>query len=210
MITLHLLRHGETVWHTENRYAGITDVALNATGQAQARNLGGWARAAQLHLIATSDLSRAVRTGHAAALAADVPHLIDPGFREVDFGDAEGLTRREMEQRFPEALAAFTASPASSPLPGGELGAHAAERGLSAICRMLQPLPDDATVAVVAHTTLIRLMLCRMMGIPLDDYRRRFPTLENVAVTTVTVAQPAKPTDLDQAAALVRFNAPTC
>ncbi|MFD0853182.1 phosphoglycerate mutase family protein, partial [Actinomadura adrarensis] len=43
--TLYLVRHGQTEWHAENRYAGISDVALTETGRDQAERLGRWAAA---------------------------------------------------------------------------------------------------------------------------------------------------------------------
>ncbi|MEV4085434.1 histidine phosphatase family protein, partial [Nonomuraea fuscirosea] len=38
-------------------------------------------------------------------------------------------------------------------------------------------------VLVVAHTTAIRLTLCRLIGVPLGEYRRLFPRLDNCALT---------------------------
>jgi broad specificity phosphatase PhoE len=59
MTDVLLVRHGETVWHAENRYAGTTDVALTDHGREQARALGGWARDAGLSALWCSPLSRA-------------------------------------------------------------------------------------------------------------------------------------------------------
>lgn len=207
MITIHFLRHGETVWHHDNRYAGVSDVALTDRGRQQAQELAPWAAAADIRLVATSDLSRAIQTGQPVAAVAGVAHHVDPGLREVDFGRGEGLTRTEMHGLFPAELAAFLANPASVPLPGGERGVDAAERGLRALAAISGPF-DDQTIAVVAHSTLIRLMLCRLLGLPLDDYRRRFPVMGNATVTTVRVPPGRTARDLAAAAELIRFNAP--
>ena len=180
MITLHLVRHGETVWHAENRYAGVSDVALTDRGKQQADSLAPWAAAASIDALATSDLSRATETGAVVARAAGITAIVDPDLREVSFGEAEGVTRTEMKELFPAALAAFLSAPASSPLPGGESGAHAAERGLDAVVRLMQSHEEGATIAVIAHTTLIRLMLSSRsrysagrVPTPLSDARQR-------------------------------------
>lgn len=207
MITVHLLRHGETKWHHDNRYAGVSDVALTDRGRQQARGLAPWAEGAGVRLVATSDLSRAVETGREVADAAGVPQHIDLGLREVDFGRGEGRTRAEMAQLFPTELAAFLATPASVPLPGGERGSDAVERGLVALARLSEPFDGQAMV-VVAHSTLIRLLLCRLLGLPLDDYRRRFPVMGNATLTTVRVPIVAEPDALAGAAELIRYNAP--
>lgn len=208
MITLHLVRHGETVWHAENRYAGVSDIALTDRGKQQAESLAPWAAAASIDALATSDLSRATETGAVVARAAGVTAIVEPALREVNFGEAEGVTRTEMKERFPAALAAFLSAPASSPLPGGEFGAHAAERGLGGIVRLMQGHEDGATIAVVAHTTLIRLMLCRFLAIPLDEYRRRFPALGNATITTLALPRASTTPELDGAGALLQYNAP--
>ncbi|WJL96989.1 histidine phosphatase family protein [Microbacterium sp. ET2] len=208
MITLHLLRHGETVWHAENRYAGVTDVQLTDRGRAQAQALSPWARDAAIDVVATSDLTRATLTAQVVATAAGVPLVVDSRLREVDFGRAEGLTRDEMRREFPHDLEAFLAKPASTPLPQGEMGSLAVNRGWASVADAVRGVGDGATIAVVAHTTLIRLMLCAAMGIPLDDYRRRFPRLENTALTTLTLPRVFDPLEPIAAASLLRYNAP--
>ncbi|WP_439593032.1 histidine phosphatase family protein [Microbacterium sp.] len=206
MITLHLVRHGETVWHAENRYAGISDIDLTARGREQARALIPWAESAGIDLVVSSDLRRAQETARPVAAAVGTELRVDAGLREVDFGRGEGMTRDEMTEAFPDGLAEFLAAPASSPLPGGELGASAADRGLWAILRLSQDVSDDSTMLVVGHTTLIRLMLCRTLGIPLDDYRRRFPRLDNARITTLTAPRASTVADLAGAGALLRYN----
>lgn len=206
MTTLHLIRHGETVWHRENRYAGSSDIALTDRGRAQARALAAWSASAGLDVVATSDLQRAEQTARVVADSAGVDLLIEPALREVDFGRAEGMTRPEMRESFPVELAAFLTAPASSPLPGGELGAVAAARGLRAIESIRDDHGDDAIVAVVAHTTIIRLLLCQVLAIPLDDYRRRFPRLDNTTITTLALP-PAHLAQPGGGGALIRYNA---
>lgn len=207
MTTVHLTRHGETTWHAENRYAGSSDVPLTARGREQGDALARWAAGAAIDVVATSDLSRAVETGDAAAKMLGVDVVIDARLREVDFGRGEGRTRAEMAELFPEQLAAFVAAPASSPLPGAESGTAAVARGLDALADLIRVAGPDGGVLVVAHSTLIRLVLCRVLGLPLDDYRRRFPGLANTAVTTVELPPAAEAAALVGAGALIRFNA---
>ncbi|WP_419818300.1 histidine phosphatase family protein [Glaciibacter flavus] len=208
MITLHLFRHGETEWHHENRYAGWSDVALTDRGREQASRLAQWAEHRPVDLVVTSDLSRAVETGLTAARAANAPHRVDERLREVNFGRGEGRTRDEMRAIFPDELEAFLAAPASSPLPGGENGADASARGLAAIAELAASAGDGASVVIVAHSTLIRLVLCRLLGLPIDDYRRRFPELGNVAVTTVRIPPDTDAAALPGTAQLLCYNAP--
>ncbi len=184
MTVIHLARHGETVWGVEDRYVGSSDVPLSERGEQQALRLGQWAADAGLTRIVASDLSRAIRTAEAASATTGLPVEIEPRVREVGFGLAEGLTLAEQIAHFPDARAAFDANPSSSPLPGGDPGGPAAARALAAFEDLVAADPDGV-VLVVCHTTLIRLALCRLLGLPLDDYRRTFPKIDNTALTTL-------------------------
>ncbi|MHB1234657.1 MAG: histidine phosphatase family protein [Microbacteriaceae bacterium] len=185
MTTLFLVRHGETVWHAENRYAGSTDVALTECGNAQAERLARWTEMQPIDAVYTSDLSRAVITATPSARVLGLPITTEPALREVDFGRGEGLTSAEMRTLFPEETARFLEHPSTSPLPEGEPGVDAAERAWRALERIVAQYPDG-TVLVVMHSTLMRLVLCRALGIPLDRYRTALPAVLNASITTVS------------------------
>jgi probable phosphoglycerate mutase len=180
--TLLLARHGQTVWHAENRYAGISDVALTDTGVAQAEALGRWAAAHPVDAIWTSPLSRAVRTAAPAARALNLTPHTEPALIECDFGVVEGRTLAEFEAENPAAAQAFRADPVANPFPEAEDPTAAATRGTAALHRIATTHPDQR-VLVVAHNSLLRLVLCRLLGIPLGEYRRVFPRLRNAAVS---------------------------
>lgn len=180
MTDLVLVRHGETVWHAENRYAGLSDIALTPRGIEQAATLAAWARGAGLTAVWSSTLGRARRTAEATGFGV----RLDERLRELDFGQGDGLTAAEMRERFPEARAAFEADPVAHHLPGGEDPREAAERFVVCL-RDITAAHPGGRVLVVAHTTAIRLALCALLGVPLKDYRRTFPNLRNCAITEI-------------------------
>lgn len=199
MTLLTLVRHGETIWHAENRYAGSSDVALTPRGREQASALARWAAAAQLTGIRSSDLSRARLTAEKCAAATGLNLMVEPRLRELDFGQAEGLTRAEMQERFPEARRAFESDPVAHHLPGGENPVLAAARFTAALQDAAETDPGGH-ILVVAHTTAIRLALCRLLGIPLGNYRRVFPSLGNCALSTIRIQ--------NGEAGLLQYNSP--
>jgi probable phosphoglycerate mutase len=203
-----LVRHGETEWHAENRYAGRTDVALTERGRRQAAALGAWAAgeraAGRLDAVVCSPLSRARLTARPAAEALGLTEEVQERLIELDFGLGEGLTRTEMRERFPTEVDAFLAEPATRHLPGGEDPAAAAERAADCLAELAGRLPGGR-VLVVAHSTLLRLLLCRLLGIPLDQYRRTFPVLANGALTELRLNGGLNG---DGPAALLALNAP--
>ncbi|MBE1536548.1 histidine phosphatase family protein [Actinomadura algeriensis] len=197
MSRLVLVRHGETEWHAENRYAGVSDVALTVRGREQARRLAAWALGARPDAVWASDLSRARLTAAAPAAALGTDVRVDGRLRELDFGEGEGLTRADMDRAFPGALRAFLADPVAAHLPGGEDPARAADRFTAAL-HDIASAHAGGRVLVVAHSTAIRLALCALLGVPLKDYRRRFPVLGNCALTEIRLQ--------DGEAALLEFN----
>ncbi len=183
MSRLVLVRHGQTVWHAENRYAGTSDIGLTAKGFAQAEQLALWAARAQLSAVWSSPLSRAQRTAAPAAQAAQLPLQIDPRLQELSFGQAEGLTAAEMHARFPAERAAFEQDPVCYFLPGGEDPVAAADRGCAALRAIVDAQGPQARSLVVGHATLFRLVLCRLLGLALAQYRNVFPEFHNSRLT---------------------------
>jgi len=199
MTHLVLTRHGETVWQKENRYAGRTDIPLSPRGYEQAERLARWAASARLSAIWVSPLLRARSTAEPAERATRLAAHVDPRLQEINFGQAEGLTRAEIESLFPEAVAAFEADPVAHPLPGGESPRRAAERAVACFQEIARAHPDGR-VLVVAHNTLIRLALCELMGIALSQYRVVFPSIMNGALVELRFN--------GRQASLLRFNVP--
>ena len=201
MSRIVLVRHGETVWHAQNRYAGRSDIALTPRGLQQAEQLAAWARGANLTAVWSSTLSRARLTAQPAAAATDLPLRIDERLVELDFGSGEGLTDAQMQEQFPKERAAFMRDPVAHHLPHGEDPVLAAERGIAALHHIAAASPTGRSL-VVMHNTLIRLILCDLLGIPLARYRSVFPQLANGTLTEIDLSrQPG-------GSALLSFNAP--
>ncbi|GHJ41089.1 alpha-ribazole phosphatase [Streptomyces sp. TS71-3] len=197
---LLLVRHGETVWHAENRYAGISDVALTDRGARQAAALGEWALRRGADAVACSPLARTRATAQPAADLLGLHLEVVPELREVDFGWGEGRTIAEMAAEDAEAVRRFRADAESGAFPGSEPPSAAAARATAAL-RALAARHPGGTVLVVAHNTLLRIALCGMLGIPVGRYRLVLPRLDNAAVTEIQVS--------GEHTALLSLNVPT-
>lgn len=184
--TLVLSRHGRTVWHEENRYAGSSDVDLDDVGRRQAAELAAWVSRHPPSALACSPLQRARDTAAASATAASLEVVVVDDLREVHFGVAEGCTLAELEARAPQMVQRFRADPVRSHFPDGEPPGEAADRGAAALRRLAAAHPGG-TVLVVAHNTLLRLALCRLLDIDVRRYRDVFPRLDNGALSEVAV-----------------------
>jgi len=203
LITLHLVRHGETEWHAENRYAGQTDISLTDRGHEQSRELVSWALEVNPRSIYSSDLSRAIETARPTAQAIGLELQVDPRLREVNFGKIEGLTPEEMESRYPVLRKEFIEFPASTVLPGGESGKIALARAMPSVREIVEHIPSG-DILVVCHGTLLRLIACGLLGIDLDEYRRAFPAIPNIGRLSLEIADPRTTPDLGLKGSLVQ------
>lgn len=200
---LVLVRHGETVWHADNRYAGgDSDIDLTPLGRRQASALATWARTQDFQAVVTSPVRRAYETATPVAAALSLPLRVVEDLREIDFGVAEGRTIDELLDMDPEMVHRFREDPAAHPFPGSERPETAAARAADALREVARAHPGGR-VLVVAHNTLLRLALCALLDIPAGRYRRLLPRLDNAAITEVAV-----PHGDGELAALLALNAP--
>ncbi len=199
MTRLALVRHGETIWNAENRYAGSTDIPLSKRGLEQAEQLARWASAADLAAIWVSPLLRARETAAPSERVTGLTARVDSRLREIHFGRGEGLTEIEIEHSFPQAFAAFEADPVVHHLPGGEDPRDVALRAIECF-REIETMHKGGRVLVVTHNTLIRVALCQLLGVPLSQYRTVFPTLGNGALSEIGLQ--------DGLISLLKFNVP--
>jgi probable phosphoglycerate mutase len=197
--TLLLSRHGRTEWSVDGRYAGVSEIELDATGREQAQRLARWAAGARLDAVVSSPMVRAVATAEGAAQAAGLPLRREERLRELDFGAAEGRRLSELRAEDPAAVQAFEADPVAAPLPGGEDPAAAAQRAAAAL-RDAAAAASGGRVLVVAHNTILRLALCSLLGLPLGGYRRTLPLIEHDALAELELGPGGT--------ALRRLNAP--
>lgn len=181
---LIFLRHGETPHTAEKRFSGSggDNPGLNETGQAQA-----WAAASYLSTIGGVDAvvsSPMRRTQQTAAIVAESLGLevaVAGAWQECSFGDWDGYTFAEVQQKWPEALNAWMESTAVAP-PGGESFDMCARRVRSARDSVLSSYPGK-TVVVVTHVTPIKLMIRSALHAPMTSLFRM--ELSSASITEV-------------------------
>ncbi len=163
-----LARHGETPWNAEGRYQGQEDIPLSPVGEAQARALGERLRDVAIDRAVASPLARAKRTAE-LALGETRRNLLttDPGLMEIAHGTWEGLLASEIRERDGERLQAWRDTPHEVLMPEGESLQHVFDRAWPALERAAEGLGRDDTLLVVAHDAVNRVLLCRVLGIPL-------------------------------------------
>ncbi|MDR1076693.1 MAG: histidine phosphatase family protein [Xanthomonadaceae bacterium] len=164
-----LARHGETPWNAEGRYQGQIDIPLSPTGEAQARALGERLRDVRIDRAVASPLSRARNTAE-FALGQDRASILttDIDLQEIAHGEWEGLLANEIREKDPVRLNAWREEPETVLMPGGESLRQVLERSWRGLTRAMEGMQDGHTLLVVAHDAVNRVLLCRILGIPLS------------------------------------------
>ena len=151
---LWLVRHGDTEWSISRQHTGVTDLPLVAEGRRQAAALGGMLAGRRFARVVSSPLRRALDT---ARLAGYPDPKVTDLLREVDYGEYEGLTTREIRERDP-GWDLF-----ADGCPGGESPAQITER----MDRLLASLSGaEGDVLLFGHGHCLRALSARYLEFP--------------------------------------------
>ena len=185
MTTILLARHGETDWNREGRFQGHADPPLNETGRAQAAALAVELAEVELAAVYSSPLRRALETARGRGGRAGLEPVAVDALREVDVGSWQGLTRAEIEARFPEQLARWLDYD-----QGWQDGENYEEMGTACGCcaaRALRPRITGERILAVTHGGPIRAAFAFADGTSHADARRLGPRIGNVFVAEFAV-----------------------
>jgi len=167
---IFMVRHGSTVLSAEDRFAGSTDVQLSDEGREQCRQLAERLRSECISAVFASPLARTVETAQILATPHGLPVQVRDGFREISHGRWEQMTRREVEEKYPDEAAEWEEDPYTFAPQGGESGLAVTARALPALLDLVRQHSGE-TLLVVSHKATIRLLLSSLLGFDPRRYR---------------------------------------
>jgi alpha-ribazole phosphatase len=165
------VRHGLTDWNVQQRFCGHSDIPLSARGQMQAFYIAEQLLNENISAIYTSDLVRARETAEIIATQriSAVPIKESVAWREMDFGEWEGLTHTQIVEQFKDHVGFFNDPEHHTP-PNGESLSHMQKRVKDALSAIVHndKLLAAGDVVIVSHGGPLRIMLCNILGLPLQ------------------------------------------
>jgi broad specificity phosphatase PhoE len=182
--TILLVRHGETDWNRLHRFQGHADPGLNEAGRAQSAALAERLPGRLIAALYSSPLRRAMETGRILGVPLGLLPVAVAGLAEVDVGSWTGLTRNQVEQRFPAGYSRWLEG--GEGWEDGETFDELAERTRAALAA-LAAAHDGETILVVTHGGPIRVVLASASGIDLAEQRRTSGPIANCAVYEMAV-----------------------
>jgi broad specificity phosphatase PhoE len=145
------VRHGRTAWNALRRFQGQTDIPLDDEGLAQAQALAAHLRDERFDLALASDLTRARTTAEAILGDRDVVLELSPEFREMHFGQWEGLTWDEIVGRWPHLDISGEKVPMHYTAEGGESWDELCARVDAALRVLTTRMGENDRALIVSH-----------------------------------------------------------
>ena len=158
------VRHGRTAWNAGGRFQGHTDVPLDDEGRAQAAALGALLRNERIDTAVASDLARAAETARIVLGARDLPLRLDADWREMQFGEWEGLTWDQIRALDPTLDGSSVTAVKSYTPRDGETFADLEARVRRAVDRTVAGLGADGVALVATHAGPLHALLSVLLG----------------------------------------------
>lgn len=159
---LYVMRHGETMWNTEARLQGMSDIPLNENGISLARETGRAMQEIPFTRVFTSPLSRAVKTAELVTGSRPIPIMREERLAEISFGEWEGLSCSKDNYEIPSAsfLQFFHDPFQFIPPKGGESIMEVCGRTNDFLDELLhEPLFEDETILLSTHGCTLRALM---------------------------------------------------
>ena len=168
---LILVRHGETETNRLGKIQGVSQAPLNERGLEQAAAAARALESETPFSLYSSPLRRAAQTAEAVTRQTGVSAVRDDGLIEMDVGKFEGLTGRQLRERFPDVMQAWDQDAVSTVMPGGESLETVRDRAWKTVMRLADRHGAE-TVVAVTHNFTIQMILCIALGMPPNNFRR--------------------------------------
>ncbi|MBI1811611.1 MAG: histidine phosphatase family protein [Nitrospirae bacterium] len=186
--TLYLIRHGATEGSETKRYKGSIDVPMSEKGIEQIKGTSVFIQnmiqdkknhescilhsaSSKLSAVYCSPLSRALKSAEIIAEPYDLKPIAIEDLRERSFGIWEGMTFTEIKENYPQEFEAWAGNPLTYSPVDGESTVEVRERTVKAVDSLLSN-HNSEHIAIVAHGGVNRIILCHIMGIPLENIFR--------------------------------------
>jgi broad specificity phosphatase PhoE len=157
-----LVRHGETDFNAAETFRGRADVPLNEKGLRQAQLLGEYLRDEKIDTVYSGPLQRAVKTAEAVAACHNLPVNVVENLNDIDCGEWQGLSLREVKERYQELYQDWLDTPEQVKLPGGESLEDVKNRALPFVQDAVMRC-GEGKIVLVSHRAVNKVLICALL-----------------------------------------------
>lgn len=182
MIKLYFIRHGR-----QNSGLCNVNVPLDEAGIRQAKLVAKRLGLYSIDKLYCSHLIRAQETAEIIGDNLGLVPIIEEDFREISFGDMEGLDDVQIKERFGDFIIERAKAEEDIPNPGGESGEDVFNRAMPIVRRIIEDAKIDnkKNIAIVSHGGLIRSVVAGVLEAPFAKKLCIGKDLENCSITEI-------------------------
>ena len=178
-MTFYVLRHADKeAGEFRNPRLPLNDQPISQVGRDQVLALVEYFRDIPIESITVSEYQRTTQTIAGVAVSKELPITVDSRLNEINIGLLEKLEEETIEHEYPDFWQAFLARDRDFTFPNGESGEAAGHRVYELFCS----LDASRNHILVAHDGLIRILICRVLGLP--TWKRHLFRIELASLTT--------------------------
>jgi alpha-ribazole phosphatase len=166
---IYLVRHGQTEYNIKGVYYGFTDAELTEKGRSQAVRTGELLKDCQIDLCISSPLKRASETARLALEGRKVRINLEERFKEQNFGEWEGLSYKEIWEKYPQQAKQWGDDWMGTVLPGGESFLEFYHRVSEGIKEILS-LNKEENILIVGHNGSLRVIACELLKFKKEQF----------------------------------------
>ncbi len=166
---LILIRHGKTATDNPEKCHGFTDIDLSEEGYRQAEKLAVRFKGEKIDAIYSSTLKRGAATAGIIAASHNIEITGAPELNEVNFGEIEGITFEEACGLYPDVTELWRCGSTKLCFPAGETFTEFSTR-VNSFLKRLEAHRDEDTIMLVGHGGPYKVLVCSLLGLPLDHY----------------------------------------
>lgn len=184
MKRLILIRHGETIWNTESKTQGCQNVGLTTKGKCQCEILGQRLSSMKKDYVKiySSDLDRCYLTSEIINKYINVGVEMLSDLREMNFGEWEGLTTKEIKNKYKKDYYIWRNKPRSAAIPGAENLIDVQDRCLRAVNSILNR-HKEGTILIVSHSVAIKTIVLGLLEIDMEYFYKI--SINNLSISEI-------------------------
>lgn len=166
---LIFVRHGQTDWNVQGKIQGSYDSELNSTGINQAMKLSEKLLSLNYKFskIYSSPQKRALKTAKILSKSSNVDYVLMKDLQEMNMGKWEGLSWKEVEEKYPTEYKKWYLNRRYTKTPDGESYENMLERVLKSIDKIINENTHD--VVIVSHSAVIMCLQCYVTNTPFNE-----------------------------------------
>ncbi|HEY9063046.1 MAG TPA: histidine phosphatase family protein [Pseudobacteroides sp.] len=179
---LILVRHAQAEGNVREEFHGWTDGDITKKGHLQAQCAATRLKDFKLDVLYSSPLKRAVDTAQYISYESNLPVIKREGLKEINGGDWDGLSWKELQTRWPEEFEIWSGKPHMHRMPNGESMMEFLTRLVNEL-GFIMLNNRGKNICIVTHGMAIRVLMSYFHGVKLENT----PEIKWIGNASITV-----------------------